>query len=201
MGDKGKENDAAFNELCITCARRERDKRQLIMAVIALEGMHFYAYHGVYEEERKIGGEYIVDVSLNVDVSQAAVSDDLTKTVNYETVFLICEAAMRIQSKLLENVAERIALQLKNQFGFIKEMNISVRKKNPPLGGLVDFAVVEVDGNFQKTCGRCNRPMLCYGDKTCWCLDAPIKDAALESLKLQYGDRCLCKDCLLFYAG
>jgi dihydroneopterin aldolase len=171
------------------------------MAVIALEGMHFYAYHGVYEEERRIGGEYIVDVSLSVDVGQAAVSDDLQRTVNYETVYLICEAAMRKPSNLIENVAERIALQLKHQFGYIREMSIRIQKKNPPLGGLVDAAVVEVDGNFQKSCGRCGRPMLCYGDRSCWCLDAPVKDAALESLKLQYGDRCLCRDCLLFYAG
>lgn len=171
------------------------------MALIALEGMHFYAYHGVYEEERLIGGEYTVDVTLNVDVTQAAVSDDLQRTVNYETVYLICEAAMRRPSKLIENVAERIALQLKNQFGYIKEMSIVIRKKNPPLGGPVDCAMVEVDGNFQKSCGRCGRPMLCYGDKNCWCIDAPVKQAALESLKLQYGDRCLCRDCLQFFAG
>jgi len=171
------------------------------MAVIALEGMHFFAYHGVFDEERQTGSEFIVDVSLTVDVNQAAVSDDLNKTVNYETVFLLCEAVMRIPSRLLENVAQRIALQLKHQFGFIKEMTIRVRKKNPQVGGLVDFAMVEVDSNFQKTCGRCNRPMLCYGDKTCWCLDAPVKEAALEALKLQFGDRCLCKDCLQFYAG
>lgn len=171
------------------------------MALIALEGMHFYAYHGVYEEERRIGGEYTVDVTLNVDVAQAAISDDLQRTVNYETVYLICEAAMRRPSKLIENVAERIALQLKHQFGYIKEMSIVIRKKNPPLGGPVDCAMVEVDGNFQKSCGRCGRPMLCYGDKSCWCIDAPVKQAALESLKLQYGDRCLCRDCLQFFAG
>ncbi|MBK6620436.1 MAG: dihydroneopterin aldolase [Saprospirales bacterium] len=171
------------------------------MAVIALEGMHFYAYHGVHEEERLIGGEFTVDVSIAVDVSQAAVSDDIYQTVNYQTIYLICDAAMRIPSNLLENVAERIALQLKNQFGFIEEMTIRVRKKNPPVGGPVDYAMVEVDGNFKKKCARCSRPMLCYGDKTCWCLDAPVKEAALESLKLQFGNNCLCKDCLLFYAG
>lgn len=171
------------------------------MAVIALEGMHFYAYHGVYDEEKLIGGEYIVDVSLEVDVTQAAVSDDLLQTVNYETVYLICEAAMRRPSRLIENVAQRIALQLKHQFRFILEMKVRIRKKNPPLGGLVDWAVTEVDGNFQKACGRCGRPMLCYGDKTCWCLSATLKEATLESLKLQYGNQCLCQDCLQFFGG
>ena len=163
--------------------------------------MHFYAYHGVYEEEQHIGGEYTVDVTLDVDVTQAAVADDLNRTINYETIYLICEAAMRRPSKLIENVAERIALQLKHQFGYIKEMSIVIRKKNPPLGGVVDCAMVEVDANFQKSCGRCGRPMLCYGDKTCWCIDASIKQASLESLKLQYGNNCLCKDCLQFFGG
>lgn len=171
------------------------------MAIIALEGMHFFAYHGVFDEERRTGSEFIVDVSLNVDVAQAAVTDDLHKTINYETVFLICEEVMRTPSRLLENVAERIALKIKHQWGFIKEMTIRIRKKNPQVGGHVDFAMVEVDANFQKTCGRCHRPLLCYGDKTCWCVDVPFTGATLETLKVQFNDRCLCKECLQFYLG
>ncbi|MCB0618042.1 MAG: dihydroneopterin aldolase [Saprospiraceae bacterium] len=171
------------------------------MAIIALEGMHFYAYHGFYKEEQLIGTDYIVDVYLTTEVNQAAVADDLNKAINYETVYLICEATMRKNSKLIETVAERIALNLKHQFGNIQELKIRLRKKNPPLGGRVDWAMIEVDGNFKKNCGRCGRPMLCYSDKTCWCLSANLKTAALESLKEQYGRKCLCKECLDFFAG
>lgn len=170
-------------------------------AIIALEGMHFYAHHGVYDEERKTGGEYIVDVYITTEVAKAAVSDDLNQTINYETVFLICEAVMRRSSKLLENIADRIIANLKHQFNNIKELKVRIRKKNPPLGGRVDWAMIEVSGNFSKNCARCGKPMLCYDDATCWCHGPTIKQASLDQLKIQYGKQCLCPECLTFFAG
>ena len=171
------------------------------MATIAIEGMQFYAYHGYYPEEQIIGTDYIVDVYLETDVGKAAVSDDLSNTLNYETVYLVCESVMKEKGKLLENVATRISLGIKHQYSFIKEMKVRVRKMNPPLGGKVASTYVEVDGDFRKKCGRCSRPMLCYNDKTCWCMGTRTKKATLEGLKLQYGNNCLCKECLTFFEG
>ena len=54
------------------------------MAKIALEGMRFHAYHGFYNEERKIGGYYTVDVYIETSLPRSAFQDDLTGTVNYE---------------------------------------------------------------------------------------------------------------------
>lgn len=174
-------------------------KIQNCMAQITLEGMEFYAYHGVYPEEQKIGTNYVVDVFIDAQVARAAVSDDLKETINYETIYLICESVMRHPSKLIETVAERIALGIKNNWGFIREMKVRVRKMNPPLGGIVKSASVEVDGNFSKKCGRCSRPMLCYSDKTCWCMDAKLYPATLDHLKGQFNHQCLCKDCVAFF--
>lgn len=171
------------------------------MAMIALEGMEFYAYHGYYQEERIIGGRYVIDVYITTDVRRAAVNDNLERTVNYENVHTICQAVMDEPVKLIETVAEKISLRIKHLYGFIKEMKIRVRKLNPPLNGLVSQAFVEVDGNFSKKCGRCQRPLLCYGDKTCWCIDTHVYKGQLEQLKLQYGNNCLCKECLEFFAA
>ena len=120
------------------------------MAMIALEGMHFYAYHGFYEEEQVIGNDYVVDVYIETVFTRAAVDDDLYQTINYETVYLICEAVMRKKSKLLEAVANLIALDIKHQFRNIKELKVRVKKLNPPLGGRVDAAFVEVNGEYTK---------------------------------------------------
>ena len=169
------------------------------MATIALEGMQFYAYHGYYKEERLIGTDYIVDVYIQADVDNAAVSDDLSETINYETIYHICEGVMREPSKLLENVAKRISLGIKNNYWFIQEMKIRVRKLNPPLGGRVASSYVEVDGHFSKKCGRCGRPMLCYADNTCWCMGTSLFQKTLEQLKGEYGNQCLCQECLQFF--
>jgi dihydroneopterin aldolase len=169
------------------------------MAVIALEGMEFYAKHGFYEEEEIIGGEYVVDVFITTQVDRAAVSDDLSETINYETVYLICKAVMKQPTKLIETVAKRIALNLKNQFRNMSELRVKVTKKNPPLGGKVAAASIEVDGEYTKKCGRCSRPMLCYGDNSCWCMDTLIYKKTLEQMRGHYGNQCLCKSCLEYY--
>ena len=170
------------------------------MATIALEGMQFYAYHGFYKEEQKIGTDYIVDVYIISNVNKAAVSDNLKETINYETVYHICESVMREPSKLIENVAQRISMGIKHNFQSIKEMTVRVRKMHPPLGGAVHSSYVEVDGNFTKKCGRCSRPMLCYEDKTCWCMGTAVYEKTLEQLKSEYGNKCICRECLEFFA-
>ena len=171
------------------------------MSVIALEGMRFRANHGFYEEEQILGGDYIIDVYITTIFTKASVDDDLKKTINYETVYLICEAAMKKNSKLLENVADRIAMDIKFQFGYIKELKVKVKKLNPPLGGRVESAWVEVDGYYSKKCARCARPMICYSDKSCWCINTKVYRQTLEQMKTHYGNDCLCEDCLKFFAG
>ena len=171
------------------------------MSVIALEGMRFRANHGFYEEEQILGGDYIIDVYITTIFTKASVDDDLKKTINYETVYLICEAAMKKNSKLLENVADRIAMDIKFQFGYIKELKVKVKKLNPPLGGRVESAWVEVDGYYSKKCARCARPMICYSDKSCWCINTKVYSQTLEQMKTHYGNDCLCEDCLKFFAG
>ena len=58
---------------------------------INIEGVKLYAYHGCLPEETKVGGEYIVNVNLEYDFTEAAKTDDLTKTIDYCTVFNICK--------------------------------------------------------------------------------------------------------------
>jgi dihydroneopterin aldolase len=171
------------------------------MSLIALEGMRFYARHGYYDEEQVLGGEYVVDVTVETVFSRAAVEDDLGQTINYETIYLICEAAMRKKSKLLETVAERIGLGIRHQFKNIKELKVRVKKLNPPLGGRVESAWVQVDGDYGKRCARCQRPMLCYKDGACWCMDTLVYKKTLELVRTHYGGDCLCKECLEFFAG
>lgn len=103
---------------------------------VALEGMEFYAYHGFYEEERKVGNKYIVDVSLKTDFVKAATSDDLEGTVNYESVYEIVKAQMTIPNKLLESVCKKIIDSIFKSLPSVLELTVAVSKQNPPIGGV-----------------------------------------------------------------
>lgn len=115
------------------------------MTKIRIENMRFKAYHGVYPKENKVGGEYIVDIVLDVNVDKAAKNDTLEDTYNYEIVFQICKKEMAIISKLIEHVAYRIKNSISKNFK-IKKKNIFVRvtKCNPPIAGFNGSVAVEL---------------------------------------------------------
>jgi 7,8-dihydroneopterin aldolase/epimerase/oxygenase len=119
------------------------------MAIIALEGVRFFARHGYYEEERIIGNDFILDVYVDADTQLAAVADDLFSTINYETLYLICQSEMRKPAKLLESLAQKIANRISDHFEHATGVKVRLRKLAPPLGGRVDSAFVEVaTGSF-----------------------------------------------------
>jgi dihydroneopterin aldolase len=113
------------------------------MGIIQLKGMEFFAYHGFYEEEQRIGNKYSVDITVNTDFSQAAQQDDLTKTVNYEELYRITKMQMQIPSKLLEHIAQQIGEQVLAQFTNVNSITVMVKKFNPPIGGVCDYAAAE----------------------------------------------------------
>lgn len=170
------------------------------MGLIALEGMRFYAYHGFYDEEQITGNNYIVDVHIQTNFKAAAKTDDLYKTINYETVFLICQAVMRKKTKLLETLVEEIIDALKHQFDNIQEVKVRISKENPMGGNKVDRSVVENAGKFVSKCPRCSKPLICYKDGNCWCMDKRLYPKTQEMLKQQYRG-CLCKECLTYFSG
>ena len=112
---------------------------------IGLEGMEFYAYHGVYEEERKIGGKYIVDVLVYTNAIDAELHDDLNGTVNYEQIYKVVEQNMQQPVKLIERLVRKIMDDIR--LFVVKEdtIRIKIRKLNPPLGAKVEASVVEME--------------------------------------------------------
>ncbi|MCU7558377.1 dihydroneopterin aldolase [Macrococcus capreoli] len=114
------------------------------MDKIFLNGMQFYAYHGVFEAENQIGQIFVVDVELDVDLKQAGETDALEHTVNYGLVYEDIKAEMAIQSKLLEHVAERIAKILFNHYNQIMALKVKITKMNPPIPGVYDGVGIEI---------------------------------------------------------
>ena len=62
------------------------------MSKITIENMEFYAYHGHFEEEQKIGTWFSLDLTMDVDTSKAELSDELDDTVDYSAVYQIGRA-------------------------------------------------------------------------------------------------------------
>jgi len=114
------------------------------MGIIHVSGIKCYAYHGCLKEEAVIGGNYIVDIEIETDFEDAALTDDLTKTVDYAEVSEIVRQQMAIRSKLIEHVAKRISDELLKKNSRIQTLAVKVTKLNPPVNGDVERVSVEL---------------------------------------------------------
>ena len=112
---------------------------------IAVEGIKVYAYHGCLDEEAKIGGNYIVDVYMLTNFTNAAHSDDLSQTIDYCAVFEIVKKEMAIRSKLIENVADRIHRNITKSFTSVTKTRVKLTKLSPPMNGNVEKVFVEIE--------------------------------------------------------
>ena len=110
---------------------------------IRLEGMKFYAYHGVLPQENLVGTNYYIDLRLKTDFSRAAETDKLEGTVNYADIHAAVKEEMRITSQLLEHVCQRIARRIFHDFPTIESIDISLFKENPPMGACAQRIGVE----------------------------------------------------------
>lgn len=115
------------------------------MSVISIEGMEFFAYHGCFKEEAIIGTKFRIDLFLEADTSLAEVTDDLSDTINYQSVYMLVKREMKTRSKLLEHVGRRILNILQEEFPAVTHAKIKIRKLNPPLGGKMDFVCLELE--------------------------------------------------------
>ncbi len=114
------------------------------MAKILLEEMEFYAYHGCFREEQVIGNRFLVDLEVDVDTTEAEVSDRLQDTLNYQALYEEIKQAMANKSHLLEHIARRIIDTLIAKYPQIKRAKLKVSKMNPPMGGKMGSVSVEL---------------------------------------------------------
>lgn len=109
---------------------------------IELTGIRGYGFHGVFEDERVNGQEFVVDLTIHCDLREAGRSDDLAATIHYG------ELATRVHQfiegepmDLIEALAERIAAEvLTNQI--VNKISVTVHKPSAPIS--VPFSDVSV---------------------------------------------------------
>ncbi len=114
------------------------------MAIVELENMSFYGFHGCFEEEQKIGTNFRVDLEFEADTFKAEKSDNINDTVNYLSVYQTIKKVFEVPSHLLEHVARRICETLLEEYPAIKYSKIKITKQNPPLGGKLEGVSVSL---------------------------------------------------------
>jgi dihydroneopterin aldolase len=111
---------------------------------ITLTGLRVRAHHGVYEFERENGQDFLVDVTVGVDLQPAAASDDVAQTIHYgELAERIAAAVASDPVDLLETVAERVA-DLVLSYPAAHSVRVTVHKPDAPIPVPFDDVAVSI---------------------------------------------------------
>lgn len=100
---------------------------------IHIHNIRAYGYTGVFPEEKRLGQWFRADVTLGLDLSRAAHSDNLGDTLNYgEAIILVKGIITQSQGDLIEALAQRIIDGLLT-FASVEEVRVQLTKVNPPI--------------------------------------------------------------------
>jgi 7,8-dihydroneopterin aldolase/epimerase/oxygenase len=101
------------------------------MFTIHLHKLHFFAYHGLYEEEKQTGNNFELDVDITANVRhQVTVLDH---TVDYVKIYDIIEERMKEATPLLETLAQDLVERIRAADNRISSVSITVKKMNAPI--------------------------------------------------------------------
>ena len=112
---------------------------------IFVEKLHFVGYHGVYEEERRDGRRFRVDLTVEVDRPEGASSDELGQTVDYRGLAEVVLSVGEGESyQLIERMGDEILERLFERFSSIDTAELTIRKFATGVPGAPECVGVEM---------------------------------------------------------
>ncbi len=104
------------------------------MDQIRIKNLKIFAYHGVYEQEKEQGQNFVVNAVLHTDTERAGESDRIADAVDYGAVCLFIDEYLRENRfDLLEAVTRNAARELLFAFPAVKRVEFEVEKPNAPI--------------------------------------------------------------------
>lgn len=113
---------------------------------IHVKGLRLQGYHGVLEQETRVGNTFVYDVSITFDWVDAAIIDDVERTINYADIVAIIRSVNNRPVRLIETVAYGIYRAIAETYPYIVAGHVRVSKAKPPIAGLeIEDTAVELE--------------------------------------------------------
>ncbi len=118
------------------------------MDCIHLTGIRTYGYTGYLPEEQVLGQRFEVDVKLWLDISAAAKTDDIEKTVDYRCIITLVKDLVKTSKfVLIERLVETIADSILKQSDRITKVQVILSKPAAPIpdfGGKISIDITRI---------------------------------------------------------
>ncbi|MEZ5212990.1 dihydroneopterin aldolase [Gordonia sp. (in: high G+C Gram-positive bacteria)] len=124
---------------------------------IELTGLRVRGHHGVFDHERRDGQDFVIDITLWLDLRPAAVSDDLADTVDYGA---LAQTAHDIVAGVPRNLIETVGAQIADTIMAdtrISACEVTVHKPSAPIPLAFDDVAVVTRRSAKSGPGRAPR--------------------------------------------
>ena len=115
---------------------------------IQLHHLRFFAGHGIYEEEKSIGNEFEVNISMEIEAPEEVLTN-INETINYASVYEITKRIFSVQKPLLETLAMELANAIKEEFQLLQNIQVQIIKLHPPITGFSGSVSVTYNNDFR----------------------------------------------------
>jgi dihydroneopterin aldolase len=106
---------------------------------IFVNGLVLHAYHGVMPHEAKVGQPFVLDLMLDIDLTEASRTDTLKHTVSYEQLVKTASDAFSTRRyRLVEAAAGAVADAVLDHYPLIHSVRVTVRKPHAPIAATFD---------------------------------------------------------------
>lgn len=101
-------------------------------ASVLLKDLQFFAFHGLYEEEKILGNDFKVNLEIGYTLHHFP-ARNIEDTIDYAAVYQLVKSRMAIPTPLLETLVAEIAIDILAQFSLSDYVTITVEKMRPPV--------------------------------------------------------------------
>jgi dihydroneopterin aldolase len=106
---------------------------------IFVNGLVLHAYHGVMPHEAKVGQPFVLDLMLDIDLSEASRADTLKHTVSYEQLVKTASDAFNARRyRLVEAAAGAVADAVLDRYPLVQSIRVTIRKPHAPIAATFD---------------------------------------------------------------
>lgn len=113
--------------------------------------LELFGFHGVFEEEKRLGQKFIISLELDLDLKAAGRTVDLTKSVHYgELCEKVEQEFVRENYELIETAALKLADYILDEYKIINGVKVFLKKPWAPVKKHLDTVEIMIERKRHK---------------------------------------------------
>jgi len=104
------------------------------MDQLIIKDLVIFGHHGVFQEEKKMGQKFIIDLIIDLDLQVACETDNLESAINYAQLsHELTGVFQRDNYDLIERAAEVLSQYILAQYPSVKQVDLTLKKPWAPV--------------------------------------------------------------------